>query len=120
MTDINKVLVFKSIDVKQNNSNKPGDFTTKFIPERILEDNKQHFIALDHISMYASWHNIRQEYENNKLKISKDGGTSFATVIFPSGVYDYHDKNKYIQSKIGKLTSKDMYGINILFDLTII
>lgn len=40
--NVNRVLVFKSIDAKKENSNnKPGNFTTKFIPELILEDNKQ-------------------------------------------------------------------------------
>lgn len=32
--NVNRVLVFKSIDAKKENSNnKPGNFTTKFIPE---------------------------------------------------------------------------------------
>ena len=71
---MNRALVFKSVDArKQNPQNKPGKFTVKFIPELFLENNKQHFLALDHLSMTASWHNIRPEYENNKLVISKDG-----------------------------------------------
>ena len=73
--NVNRVLVFKSVDAtKQNPAKKPGNFTVKFVPELILDDNKQHFLALDHLSMTASWHNIRPEYENNKLVISKDGG----------------------------------------------
>ena len=57
--NVNRVLVFKSFDAKKGNSNnKPGNFTTKFIPELILEDNKQYYLALDHVSMTASWHNI--------------------------------------------------------------
>ena len=76
--NVNRVLVFKSNAAKkQNSSNKPGDFTTKLIPELNLEDNEQHFIALDHISMSASWYNVRPEYENNKLRISKDKGVKF-------------------------------------------
>lgn len=38
---------------KQNSNNRPGYFTTKFIPEMILDD-KYYFIALDHISMERS------------------------------------------------------------------
>ena len=69
-------LTFKSVDAKKENpQNKPGNFRVKFTPELFLEENKTHFMALDHLSMTASWHNIRPEYENNKLKISKDGGT---------------------------------------------
>ena len=82
-----------------------------------LEENEQHFIALDHLSMTASWYNVRPEYENNTLRISKDKGANFEEILFPSGVYDYEDLNDFIHQKIGKLPSDD-YGINILFDLT--
>ena len=51
--------------------------------------------------MTASWHNIRSEYKNNKLKISKDNGLSFETISFPSGVYDYDDICTFIQEKLG-------------------
>ena len=83
--------------------NKPGNFTVKFMPEINLDPNQQHFISLDHLSMTASWNNIRPEYENNKLKISKDKGKTFETITFPSGVYDYEDLNNFIHEKIGKL-----------------
>ena len=64
---MNRALVFKSVDArKQNPQNKPGKFTVKFIPELFLENNKQHFLALDHLSMTASWHNIRPEYEKQQ------------------------------------------------------
>ena len=50
--NVNKVLFFNSNKSKKQYSfNKPGNFTTKFIPELILNPNEQHFIALDHISM---------------------------------------------------------------------
>ena len=115
--DNNRVLVFKSIDArKENPSNKPGNFTVKIFPELILDNNKQQYLALDHISMTASWHNIRPEYGNNKLKISKDRGSSWETITFPSGIHDQYI-DRYIHNKIGKITGKDIYGINILFDL---
>ena len=76
--DVNRVLVFKSVDArKQNAQNKPGKFTMKFTPELNLESNKEYYIALDHLSMTASWHNIRPEYGNNKLVISKDKGRTW-------------------------------------------
>ena len=98
--------------------NKPGDFTEKFIPELVLDQNKEHFIALDHLSMTASWHNIRPEYKNDKLRISKDKGANFEEILFPSGVYDYEDLNEFIHQNIGKLGDGENFGINILFDLT--
>ena len=117
--NVNRVLFFKSNDSqKQYSSNQPGDFTTKLIPELNLEDNTQYFIALDHISMAASWYNMRPEYENNKLRISKDKGANFLEINFPSGVYNYEDLNEFIHQKIGKLGDGDDYGINILFDFS--
>ena len=101
---------------KQNPQNRPGKFTVKFFPELFLENNKQHFLALDHLSMTASWHNIRPEYGNNKLVISKDGGNKWETITFPAGIFDYGDINELIHKRIGK--TGDNYGISVLFDLT--
>ena len=115
--NVNEVLVFKSVDArKQNPRNKPGKFTVKLTPELFLENNKKHFLALDHISMTASWHNIRPEYENNELVISKNGGTTWETITFPSGIFGYNDINEFIHKQIGK--TGDKYGISVLFDLS--
>ena len=100
----------------KNPQNKPGNFTVKFFPELFLENNNQHFLALDHLSMTASWHNIRAEYENNKLEISKDGGSNWETITFPAGIYDYNDISEFLHKSVGK--SGDDYGISVLFDLT--
>ena len=109
-------LTFKSVDAKKENpQNKPGNFRVKFTPELFLEENKTHLMALDHLSMTASWHNIRPEYENNKLVISKDGGNTWETISFPAGIFDYRDINKFIQKAIG--ITGDEYGISVLFDL---
>ena len=62
--------------------------------------------------MKASWHNIRPEYDNNKLVISKDGGETWETITFPAGIFDYGDINELIHKRIGKT------GISVLFDLT--
>ena len=73
-------------------------------------------MALDHLSMTAGWHNIRPEYENNKLVISKDGGNTWETISFPAGIFDYRDIDEFIHKAIGK--TGDEYGISVLFDLT--
>ena len=89
------------------------------MPEINLDPNQQHFISLDFLSMTASWYNIRPEYENNKLKISKYKGKNFETTTFPSGVYDYEDVNNFIHEKIGKLPGDDQNcGISVLFYLS--
>ena len=116
MTD-SRPLTFKSVDAKKENpQNKPGNFTVKFTPELFLEENKTHLMALDHLSMTASWHNIRPEYKNNKLVISKDGGNTWETISFPAGIFDYRDINEFIHKAIGK--TGDNFGISVLFDLT--
>ena len=101
---MNRALVFKSVDArKQNPQNKPGKFTVKFIPELFLENNKQHFLALDHLSMTASWHNIRPEYENNKLVISKDG-ENWETITFPAGILIMMTSMNLFTKELEKLT----------------
>ena len=115
-----RTFVFKSVDArKEDPGSKPENFTTTFAPELLLDYNKEYQIALDHLSMYASWYNIRPEYNNNKLKISKDKGRTYRTITFKSGIYDYEDINKYIHKTIGPLTpdSKE-YGINVSFNLS--
>ena len=111
--NVDRALVFKSIDAKkQNPQNRPGKFTVKFFPELFLENNKQHFLALDHLSMTASWHNIRPEYDNNKLVISKDGGETW-------------EQSHFQQEFLIMVTSMNSFtkelektGISVLFDLT--
>ena len=66
--------------------------------------------------MTASWHNIRPEYNKNKLVISKDGGNKWEVVSFPAGIFDYEDINEFIHKRIGKTGNE--YGINVLFDLS--
>ena len=45
---VNKVLVFKSNNAKKQNAlNKPGNFTTKFIPE-LLSDQNEHYYCILH------------------------------------------------------------------------
>ena len=86
----------------------------------ILDDNKQYYLALDHISMTYSWHNIAPNYNNNELKFSKDKNKTYQTVSFIPRTYDYKDLNSFIQKKIGKLQNEDEYGINILFIMRLI
>ena len=50
--------------------------------------------------MTASWHNIRPEYDNSKLKILKNKGSSWQTTTFPNGVYDYEVIDSFIHNRI--------------------
>ena len=115
-----RTLIFDSIDARNEDpTNKPEDFITRFSPEILLDYNKEYEIALSHISMSSSWYNIRPEYNNNKLKISKDKGRTYTRITFKPGVHDYEDINRYIHKTIGVVApdSKE-YGVNISFDLS--
>ena len=37
----------------------------------------KHEIAMDKVSMTYSWHNISDQYRNNKIKCSQDNGQSW-------------------------------------------
>lgn len=51
-------------------------------------------------------------------RFQKNKGSSWKTITFPNGVYDYGKINSFIHNRIGKLRGKESYGIDILFDLT--
>ena len=113
--DIERVLIFSSTDgKKQNVNNRPNNFVTRFNPELQLNSNTSYYLALAHLSMTASCFNIRPEYNNNILKISKDKGANWVDIRFIPGIYDYDDINSFIKSEIGTISEdNDEYGINI-------
>ena len=64
--NVDRALVFKSIDAKkQNPQNRPGKFTVKFFPELFLENNKQHFLALDHL-LKRWWRNMGNNHISSR------------------------------------------------------
>ena len=84
-----------------------------------------HEIALDKVTMTYSWHNISEQYQNNQIKYSPDGGISWQTVKFVDGMYTYSDLNDYLHQymkKKGHLTtddkSGDKYHINLIIVLS--
>ena len=84
-----------------------------------------HKIALDKATMTYSWHNISDQYQNNQIKYSPDGSTSWETVKFVVGMYTYSDLNDYLHQymkKKGHLTTDDKtgdkYHINLTFVLS--
>ena len=116
MTDVNRVMVFKSIDArKQNSNNNPGNCTVKFIPELILDENKQEQAALPCVGSPFDDRELA-EYDNNKLVISKDKRKTWETITFPTGIYDYKYINEFLHKRIGK--TGEEFGISVLLDLT--
>ena len=90
-----------------------------------LQNDMTHEIALDKVTMTYSWHNISEQYQNNQIKYSPDGGTSWATFKFVDGMYTYSDLHDYLHQymkKKGHLTTDDKtgdkYHINLTFVLS--
>ena len=52
--------------------------------------------------MTYSRQNISEQYQNNQIKYSPDGGTSWETVTFIDGMYTYSDLNDYLHQYMKK------------------
>ena len=107
---------------RKSEKNKAEDFIIKFDPVLKLQNNMTHELALDKVTVTYSWHNISDQYKNNKIKYSTDGGTSWETVTFIDGMYTYSDLNYYLHQYMKKKGHKtidakkdDVYYINLTF-----
>lgn len=78
--------------VRESFANSHEDFEVKINPPLNVGPNAK--AALVSFSGYYSWHNIRQEYNNNNIKYSTNGG-AFQDLAFPDGLYSYEDINQY-------------------------
>lgn len=114
-------IVLSSYTVKDNDSNKPENFITKFTKPIILDSNKQYAVGLNRIiNMSFTRFNVNSDYENQVIKFSKDGGKTFLSITFPAGVWSYKDFDNYIKTKtVVKQGGKpDEYPITLEFDET--
>ena len=109
-------IVLSSYSVKNQEGNKPEDFTTNFARTIILDNNKQYVIGLNRvINMSFTWFNVNAGYKNQLIKYSSDNGSTFKDITLPAGVWNYTDFNTYIKNvtKTG-----DTYPITLEFDDT--
>ena len=120
-----RAIHISSVNRQKIGQNKAEDFIIKFDPVLKLQNGMKHEMALDKITMTYSWHNITDEYQNNQIKYSPDGGTSWKTVTFVNGMYSYSDINDYIHDRMKenghKTTDSNhnvVYNINIIFVLS--
>ena len=82
-----RTIHISSVDRQKIKKNKAEDFISKFVQVLKLQSNMTHELALDKVIMTYSSHNISDQYKNNKIKYSTDGGTSWETVKFIDGMY---------------------------------
>ena len=118
-----RAIHISSVDRQKIGKNKVEDFIIKFDPVSKLQNNMTHELAMAKVTMTYSWHNISDQYKNNAIKYSADGGNSWEIVTFVDGMYTYSDLNDYIhqymKKKGHKTTDKDedKYHINLSFIL---
>ena len=120
-----RAIHISSLDRQKIGKNKAEDFITKFDPVLKLQNNMTHELALDKVTLTYSWHNISDQYQNNKIKYSTDGGNSWETVKSIDGMYTYSDLNDYLHQYMKKKGHKttdakkdDVYYINLTFVLS--
>ena len=115
-----RAIHISSVDRQKIGQNKAEDFIIKFDPVLKLQNNMAHETALDKATMTYSWHNISDQYQNNQIKYSPDGGTSWETVKFVDGMYTYSDLNdtKKKGHKTTDAKKDDVYYINLTFVLS--
>ena len=118
---MDRQLILSSHTVKNQNGNKPGDFTIKDINPIILNPNRQYEIGLDRIiSMSFTWFNVTKELNNQKIRYSSDSGANWKEIIFNPGVWNYVDFDNLIKERTKTGTSSNpQYPITIEFDDTI-
>ena len=97
-----RAIHISSVDRQKIGQNKAEDVIIKFEPVLKLQSNMTHEIALDKATMTYSWHNISDQYQNNQMKYSPDGGTSWETVKYVDGMYTYSDLNDYLHQYMKK------------------
>ena len=103
-----------SFSVKNERGNRPGDFTTRFKPTIVLDNNTNYYIGFNRtISMFFTWTTINAGYNNQKNAFSKDNGNSFTDIDFAQGVWTYTDLDNCIKEKTKTINGTAMKTIQL-------
>lgn len=112
-------ITLSSFSVKNERGNRPGDFTTRFKPTIVLDNNTNYYIGFNRtISMFFTWTTINAGYNNQKIAFSKDNGNSFTDIDFAQGVWTYTDLDNCIKEKTKTINGdgNEDYSIKLTFD----
>ena len=112
-------ITLSSFSVKNIRGNRPGDFTTRFTPTIQLGNDASYYIGFNRIiSMFFSWTNVNEGYNNQKIAFSKDDGRSWTDIDFAKGVWTYLDLDNYIKEETKTIDGegKEDYPITLTFD----
>ena len=116
-----RAININSINRQKIGRSRPDDFTIKFDPIMHLDTEMHHNLAVDRVSMTYSWHNVNAEYGNNKIRYSKDNGSTWKNIQFVDGMYSYDDLSDYINDVIKEnkdQPSDNKVGVKIYFVLS--
>ena len=58
----------KFMNMENNKTNEPHKFVLNLLQRLDLRSSDK-YVALENLSIYYTWKNIRKQYKNNKLKI---------------------------------------------------
>ena len=79
------------MSTENSKTNDPNRFRLYFTDKIDLRGNKT--IALSDLSIHYTWHNVREEYNNNKFRLS--GPTWYKDVTLPDGSYEISQIQTY-------------------------
>lgn len=113
--------MFYSLHIgNKHRTEKNNVFKYTFARQLVLKQFDE--ITLDFISLYYTWKNVKEEYKNNKLRITTNAiGANSASIdiIIPDGSYEISDINNYIHLKMRQNNDKNVgYGVNIYANRT--
>ena len=81
----------------------------------LLENTNNNYIALESITLNYTWNNIDStKFNNNTMRYSTDGGSTWQTIIFPNGNYAYSDITNYISNYLDT-QNKSKTGIQLFY-----
>ena len=82
------------INMKNSKTNKPHEFFLTLSQRLNLRSSNKH-VALQNLSIYYTWKNIRKQYKSNKVKlIASTWNDEFE---LPDGSYSVSDVQDYIE-----------------------
>ena len=101
------------MNTENSKTNEPHKFVLNLSQRLDLRSSDKH-VALQKLSIYYTWKNVRKKYKNNKLKIIAP--TWNDELEFPDGSYsvsDIEDWIKFIIKKHGTLTTIPLIHVYI-------
>ena len=86
------------MSTENSKTSDPNRFRLYFTDKIDLSGNNK--IALSDLSIHYTWHNIKEQYNNNKFRLS--GPTWSKDVTIPDGSYEIYQIQNYFLDEVNK------------------